>query len=45
MSSILRSAVLAVLFSSVSLQAAELLNVSYDVTREFYKDFNPAFVQ
>lgn len=27
------------------LQAAELLNASYDVTREFYKDFNPAFVQ
>lgn len=23
--------------------AAELLNASYDVTREFYKDFNPAF--
>jgi len=45
MSSIFRSAILAVLFSSASLQAAELLNVSYDVTREFYKDFNPAFVQ
>jgi sulfate/thiosulfate transport system substrate-binding protein len=45
MSSLLRTAVLAVLFSSASLQAAELLNVSYDVTREFYKDFNPAFVQ
>lgn len=45
MSSLLRSAVLAVLFSSVSLQAAELLNASYDVTREFYKDFNPAFIQ
>lgn len=23
--------------------AAELLNASYDVTREFYKDYNPAF--
>ena len=45
MPSIFRSAILAVLFSSASLQAAELLNVSYDVTREFYKDFNPAFVQ
>lgn len=45
MSSLLRSAVLAVLFGSVSLQAAEILNASYDVTREFYKDFNPAFVQ
>lgn len=45
MPSIFRHALLAVLFSSASLQAAELLNVSYDVTREFYKDFNPAFVQ
>lgn len=42
---VLRSALLAMLLSSVSLQAAELLNASYDVTREFYKDFNPAFVQ
>lgn len=25
--------------------ATELLNVSYDVTREFYKEFNPAFIQ
>jgi sulfate/thiosulfate transport system substrate-binding protein len=40
-----RSALLAMLLGSVSLQAAELLNASYDVTREFYKDFNPAFVQ
>lgn len=24
---------------------AKLLNVSYDVTREFYKDFNPAFAR
>ncbi|KQT34215.1 sulfate ABC transporter substrate-binding protein [Methylophilus sp. Leaf414] len=45
MSSILRSVLLVALFSSVSLQAAELLNASYDVTREFYKDFNPAFIQ
>ena len=22
-----------------------LLNVSYDVTREFYKDFNPSFIK
>lgn len=30
---------------SVSAQAAtELLNVSYDVMRDFYKDFNPAFI-
>lgn len=42
---VFRSALLAMLLSSVSLQAAELLNASYDVTREFYKDFNPAFVQ
>lgn len=26
-------------------QAAELLNASYDVTREFYKELNPAFAQ
>lgn len=42
---VFRSVLLAMLLSSVSLQAAELLNASYDVTREFYKDFNPAFVQ
>lgn len=29
----------------IPLQAAELLNSSYDVTREFYKEFNPAFIQ
>ncbi len=28
---------------SLSVSAAELLNASYDVTREFYKDFNAAF--
>lgn len=40
--------VLAVALSAVTGQAAEskkLLNVSYDVTREFYKDFNVAFAQ
>jgi len=42
---VFRSALLAMLLSSLSLQTAELLNASYDVTREFYKDFNPAFVQ
>ena len=25
--------------------ATEILNVSYDVMRDFYKDFNPAFIQ
>lgn len=28
----------------LALAASEILNVSYDVTREFYKDYNPAFV-
>lgn len=33
-------------FSSISIAAENsLLNVSYDVTREFYKDFNVAFVK
>ena len=37
-------AVLALLAASGTAQAeVKLLNVSYDVTREFYKDFNPAF--
>ena len=31
------------LFAGNALAASSLLNVSYDVTREFYKDFNPAF--
>jgi sulfate transport system substrate-binding protein len=31
------------LFSSVTAQAAELLNVSYDPTREFYAEFNNSF--
>ena len=33
-------------FSSLSIAADNnLLNVSYDVTREFYKDFNAAFIK
>ena len=32
------------LFSTANLPAASLLNASYDVTREYYKDFNAAFV-
>lgn len=30
---------------SLALAATELLNVSYDVSREFYKELNPAFVK
>ena len=30
--------------AAASVQAQTLLNVSYDVAREFYKDYNPAFV-
>lgn len=38
------SAALALGFSlALPVNAAELLNASYDVTREFYKDYNPAF--
>ncbi|HZV61903.1 MAG TPA: sulfate ABC transporter substrate-binding protein [Methylophilaceae bacterium] len=33
------------LFSTSALAETKLLNVSYDVTREFYKDFNAAFIQ
>jgi len=33
------------LFSASAFAETKLLNVSYDVTREFYKDFNAAFVQ
>lgn len=33
----------AVLLLGTSLGAEELLNVSYDPTREFYRDFNKAF--
>lgn len=36
--------VLAVLAASTFASAQTLLNVSYDVSREFYKDFNAAFV-
>lgn len=32
------------LLGTANLSAASLLNVSYDVTREYYKDFNAAFV-
>lgn len=35
----------ALCLSITHVAAVELLNVSYDVTREFYKDLNPAFVQ
>src|SRR5262245_6297648 len=31
------------LAASAAIADSQLLNVSYDVTREFYKDFNPAF--
>lgn len=42
--SLLRSTVAAaMLCSAVAAPAAELLNVSYDPTREFYKAFNAAF--
>ncbi len=30
---------------SLALAATEILNVSYDVSREFYKELNPAFVK
>ena len=33
------------LLPSLAMAATEILNVSYDVTREFYKEFNPAFVK
>lgn len=36
-------AVFGLLFGSLNSHAATLLNASYDVTREFYKDFNTAF--
>ncbi|MFT3869451.1 MAG: sulfate ABC transporter substrate-binding protein [Nibricoccus sp.] len=35
---------LALIFGAANLAAANLLNVSYDVTREYYKDFNTAFI-
>lgn len=44
MKRLLTASLLALSFSGVStLQAAPLLNVSYDVMRDFYKDYNPAF--
>ena len=33
------------LFANFAMADTSLLNVSYDVTREFYKDFNPAFAK
>lgn len=33
------------LLPTQTLADTSLLNVSYDVTREFYKDFNPAFIK
>ena len=40
-----RLALLAALsFASLAAQAQTLLNASYDVAREFYKDYNAAFV-
>lgn len=38
-------AVLLALLPGLAMAATEILNVSYDVTREFYKEFNPAFVK
>jgi sulfate transport system substrate-binding protein len=35
----------AIAFSPVAHADSSLLNVSYDVTREFYKDYNPAFAK
>lgn len=35
----------AAMLPSTALADASLLNVSYDVTREFYKEFNPAFAK
>ncbi|QDC44431.1 sulfate ABC transporter substrate-binding protein [Methylophilus medardicus] len=45
MSRIIRHLLLVALFGFAPLHAAELLNASYDVTREFYKELNPAFAQ
>ncbi|WP_374349372.1 sulfate ABC transporter substrate-binding protein [Chitinimonas sp.] len=36
---------LALAFSANGIAATELLNVSYDVMRDFYKDLNPAFIK
>ena len=44
MKRLLTASLFALSFSAASaLQAAPLLNVSYDVMRDFYKDYNPAF--
>ncbi|MFC0711157.1 sulfate ABC transporter substrate-binding protein [Azorhizophilus paspali] len=45
MKRLLTSSLLAagVALASVASQAASLLNVSYDVMRDFYKEYNPAF--
>lgn len=44
MKRLLTASLFALSFSAVStLQAAPLLNVSYDVMRDFYKEYNPAF--
>lgn len=46
MRSIIRLAAAALLaLSAVPAHAADLLNVSYDPTREFYRDFNAAFAR
>ncbi|HVL74532.1 MAG TPA: sulfate ABC transporter substrate-binding protein [Noviherbaspirillum sp.] len=46
MKTVIRSAFIALAFAASSVASAQtsLLNVSYDVAREFYKDFNTAFV-
>lgn len=43
MKAVLTASLAALLTLSQSLQAAPLLNVSYDVMRDFYKEYNPAF--
>jgi len=41
----LLTATVATALSAASLAGPELLNVSYDVMRDFYKDLNPAFIK
>lgn len=43
MKAVLTASLAALLTLSQTLQAAPLLNVSYDVMRDFYKEYNPAF--
>lgn len=43
MKAVLTASLAALLALSQTLQAAPLLNVSYDVMRDFYKEYNPAF--